>query len=153
MTRTSFTIVGFASIVLTLCVLDAASQADLAGIERLNQQDIAATLSGDPVALTDLWTDDAIRLGAGRAEVGRQAIRASNERGRANKAFKVLSYVPETKDVTVLEGGWAVEWRSYTASYVDSPNGEAKQVRGTVLAVLKKLPDGWKTFRAMGSIE
>ena len=129
--------------------------ADLAAIEKLRQQDIAATLSRDPVALTDLWTDDAIRLGVGApAEIGKQAIRASNERQTANKGFKVLSYVPETKDVTILEGGWAVEWRQFTASYVDSPGGEAKQIRGTVLVVLKKLPDGsWKCFRGMGGIE
>jgi ketosteroid isomerase-like protein len=66
----------------------------------------------------------------------------------------VLSYVPETKDVTFLNGGWAVEWRTYTGSYIDSPGGEAKHVRGSVLMVLKKLPDGsWKCFRAMGSVE
>ena len=65
-----------------------------------------------------------------------------------------LSYVPETKDFTFLDGGWAIEWRTYTASYVDSPGGEAKHARGTVLAVFKKLPDGsWKIFRSMGSIE
>ena len=129
--------------------------ADRAGIEKFHQQDIAATLSRDPVALTDLWTNDAVRLGQGRpAEVGKQAIRAGNERLTANKAFKVLSYVPETKDFTFLDGGWAVEWRTYTASYVDSPGGEAKQVRGTVLLVYKKLPDGsWKAFRGMGTTE
>jgi hypothetical protein len=66
----------------------------------------------------------------------------------------VLSFVPETKDFTLLDGGWAVEWRTYTLSIGDSPRGEAKQVRGTVLIVLKELPDGsWKCFRAMGSIE
>jgi uncharacterized protein (TIGR02246 family) len=133
---------------------DAGRAADLAAIEKLHQQDIAATVSRDPVALTDLWTDDAIRIGVGSAEVGKQAIRASNDRQTANKDFKVLSYVPEAKDVTFLDSGWAVEWRSFTGSYIDSPNGEAKQVRGTVLAVLKKLPDGsWKCYRAMGSIE
>lgn len=152
MRRASLTIVGCASVLLTLCVVEAAVQADLAGIEKLHQQDIAATLSRDAVALTDLWTDDAVRLGAGgSAEVGRPAIQASNERQTANKAFKVLSYVPETKDLTFLDGGWAVEWRSFTAAYLDSPNGEPKQVRGTVLAVLKKLPDGsWKCYRALG---
>ena len=46
---------------------------------QVRQQEIAATVSRDPVALRDLWTDDAIRLGAGQAEVGRQTIRASNE--------------------------------------------------------------------------
>jgi ketosteroid isomerase-like protein len=129
--------------------------ADLTAIEKLWQQDIGATVSRDPVALTDLWTDDAIRLGAGApAEVGIKAIQESNERQTANKGFKVLSYVPETKDFTFLDGGWAVGWRSYTAAYVDSPGGEMKQVRGTVLAVLKKLPDGsWKVYRAMGSME
>jgi uncharacterized protein (TIGR02246 family) len=125
--------------------------ADLAAIEKLLQQDIAATVSRDPVALTDLWTDDAIRFGGGQAEVGKKAIGESNERQTANKGFKVLSYVPETKDLTFLDGGWAVVWRSFTASVVDSPGGEAKQIRGTVLAVLKKLPDGsWKVFRGMG---
>ena len=60
---------------------DKGRDADRAAIEKLHQQDIAATLSRDPVALTDLWTDDAIRLGAGQpAEVGKQAIRESNER-------------------------------------------------------------------------
>ena len=134
---------------------DRERQADLAGIEKLHQQDIAATLSRDSVALTDLWTDDAIRIAAGQpAEVGKQAIHASNQRQTANKDFKVLSYVPETKDLTFLEGGWAVGWRSFTASYVDSPGGESKKTRGTVLMVLKKLPDGsWKCFRGMGSTE
>jgi ketosteroid isomerase-like protein len=44
--------------------------------------------------------------------------------------------------------------RSFTASVVDSPGGEAKQIRGTVLGVLKKLPDGsWKCFRGMGAMD
>src|SRR5262245_49668985 len=133
---------------------DRGHAADLAAIEKLHQQDIAATLSRDPVALTDLWTDDAVRLAPGRpAEVGKQAIRESNERQTAQKGFKVLSYVPETKDLTILDG-WAVEWRSFTASYVGSPGGEVKQIRGTVLGVFKKLPDGsWKGFRGMGMSE
>ena len=134
---------------------DPARAADLAAIEKLRQQDIDATVARDPVALTDFWTDDAIRLGVGQpAEVGKQAIRASNERHAANRGFKVLSYVPEIKDFTFLDGGWAVEWRSFTASYVDSPGGDAKQIRGTVLCVLKRLPDGsWKAFRALGGME
>ena len=133
---------------------DKGRDADLAAIEKLHQQDVAATLSRDPVALTDLWTDDAIRLGPGQpAEVGKQAIRESNERWSARSGLKVLTFVPETKDLTIWDGG-AVEWRYFTASFVASPGGEPTQVRGTVLAVLKKLPDGsWKCFRAMGITE
>ena len=130
---------------------DKGRDADLAAIEKFHQQDIAATLSRDPVALTDLWTDDAIRLGPGRpAEVGKQAIRESNERWSARPGVKVLTYVPETKDLTIWDG-WAVEWGYVTGSYVESPGGEPKQIRGTRLMVLKKLPDGsWKCFRGMG---
>ena len=124
---------------------------DRAGIEKLHQRDIAATLSRDPVALTDLWTDDAVRLGPGRpAEVGKKAIRESNERWSALPGVKVLSYVPETKDLTILDG-WAIEWGYITGSYVETPGGEVKQIRGTRLMVLKKMRDGsWKCFRGMG---
>src|SRR5262249_33469401 len=121
--------------------------------EKLRQQDIAATLSRDSVALTDLWTDDAIRLSPGQPpEVGKQAIRASHERWSARQGFKVLSYAPETKDLTFLDGGWAVEWGYVSGSYVESPGGETKQIHGTVLTVWKKLPGGsWKCFRRMGN--
>ncbi len=123
---------------------------DMAGIEKLRQQDIAATLSRDPVALTDLWTDDAVRLSPGQpAEVGKQAIRESNERWSARPGFKVLSYVPETRDLTMLDG-WAVEWGNFTGSYVESAGGEVKQIHGNRLMVLKRLPHGgWKYFRGM----
>src|SRR5438876_2897263 len=124
---------------------------DMAGIEKLRQQDIAATLSRDPVTLTDLFTDDAVRLSPGQpAEVGKKAIRESNERWSARPGFKVLSYVPETRDLTMLDG-WAVEWGNFTGSYVESAGGEVKQIRGNRLMVLKRLPDGsWRGFRMMG---
>ena len=130
---------------------NAGRQADLAGIEKFHQRDIAATLSRDSGALTDLFTDDAVRLNAGRpAEIGKRAIRESNERWSAPPKVKVLSYVPETKDLTILNG-WAIEWGYVTGSYVESPGGEVKQIRGTRLMVLKRMRDGsWKCFRGMG---
>jgi ketosteroid isomerase-like protein len=130
---------------------NAGRQADLAGIEKFHQRDIAATLSRDPVALTDLWTDDAVRLTQGRPpEFGKKAIRESNQRWSALPGVKVLSYVPETKDLTILKG-WAIEWGYITGSYAESPGGEPKQIRGTRLMVLKKMPNGsWKCFRGMG---
>jgi uncharacterized protein (TIGR02246 family) len=85
------------------------ADANRAAIEKLHQQDIAATLSRDPGALADLWTEDAVRLGQGRpAEVGQRASRESNERWSARPGVKVLTYVPETKDLTIWDG-WAVE--------------------------------------------
>src|SRR5437870_8869512 len=115
---------------------------DMAGIEKLRQQDIAATLSRDPVALTDLWTDDAVRLSPGQpAEVGKKAIRESNERWSARPGFKVLSYVPEPSDLTMLDG-WGVEGGHYTGAYDESSGGGEKQHRGDRLMVLKRILDG-----------
>ncbi len=126
--------------------------ADVAGIEKLHQQDIAASLAADPVALTEMWTDDAVRIGpVPPAEVGKQAIREGNERMTANKELKVLSYVPEYQEMIFLDGGWEIEWRPYTASFVTSPGGPPVHLRGRVLGVHKKLPDGtWKGFRGAG---
>jgi ketosteroid isomerase-like protein len=123
----------------------------MVGIEKFRQQEIAATLARNPAALTDLWTDDAVRLVQGRPpEVGRAAIRASNERWSARTGAKVLSYVPETKDLIAWDG-WAVEWGYVTGSYLESPEGEQKKLNGTSLMVLKKMPDGtWKCFRGVG---
>lgn len=131
---------------------DKGREADRAAIEKLHLQDIAAVLSRDPVALTDLWTEDAIRLAPGQpAEVGKEAIRESNARWSARPGLTVLTYVPDTKDLTISDG-WAVEWGYFDASYVESPGGEPKQIRGARLWVLKKLADGnWKLFRAMQS--
>jgi uncharacterized protein (TIGR02246 family) len=126
--------------------------ANRAGIDKLHEQEIAATLSRDSAALTDLWTDDAIRLGPGQpAEIGKPAIRERNEYWAARAGLNVLTFVPEIRDLTTWNG-WAVEWGYFTASYVESPGGEPKQMRGARLRVLKKLPDGsWKYFRGMGT--
>ena len=125
---------------------------DRAEIEKFLRQDIAANLSRDTAALTELFTDDGVRLQQGEPDdIGKQAIRATNERFKAaTPELRVLSYVPDDKEVTVAEG-WAFVWGYFTASYVESPGGEVKRVRGKRLMVLKKQPDGsWKCSRLMG---
>ena len=116
----------------------------MAGIEKLHSQDVAATLSQDLAALSELWTDDVVILQQGQeAEVGKQAILAARERRRgANPGFRVVSYVPEIKDVTITDDGWAFEWGYFTASYVETGGGEEKRIRGKLLRVLKKQRDG-----------
>jgi ketosteroid isomerase-like protein len=147
--------VAFTALVYQGCGLgvkmnDAHTQ-DLALIEKLLSQDIAATVSRDTAALTDLWTDDAVRLQQGELDdIGKQAIRATNERFKAaTPELHVLSYVPDNKEVTVTDG-WAFVWGYFTASYVESPGGEVKRFRGKRLMVLKKQPNGtWKAARAL----
>jgi hypothetical protein len=83
----------------------------MAAIERLHAQDVAATLSQDPSALAALWTDDVVRLEPGKeAEVGKESTLAAIARNRAARpGFRVLSYVPDIRSVTITKDGWAFE--------------------------------------------
>src|SRR6266404_5059517 len=57
------------------------AQSDRAGIDRLHQQDVEATLSDKADELAKLWDADAIRIQPGRAaEVGKATIYADDER-------------------------------------------------------------------------
>lgn len=164
MTHRSATLVSCALVALTAFAVEGTGcrrttadthAQDTAEIEKAHRLDVGATLSRDPAALTELWTDDAVRLNQdGSDDIGKEAIRATNERQKAaTPELRVLSYVPEYKELTITDDGWAFEWRYYTASYVESPGGEVKHIRGKVLIVLKKLPDGsWKCHRAMGGV-
>lgn len=160
MTRRSVTLAACALIALTAFVLEGTGRQrktadthvqDRAEIAKFLRQDIAATFSRDTSALTELFTDDGVRLQQGEPDdVGKQAIRATNERFKAaTPELRVVSYVPEDKEVTVTDG-WAFVWGYFTASYVASPGGEVKRIRGKRLMVLKKQPDGgWKCARLM----
>jgi ketosteroid isomerase-like protein len=133
-----------------LAAIKELTQKDKAALEKVYQQDITATLALDPVALTDGWTEDAVRLGPDQPAEDKQAIRKFYEGLAAIPGFKVLSYVP-TNHLTTMLDGWVVGWRYYSLSFVGSVGGEAKQLRGQVLFVLKRLPDGsWRAFRVMG---
>jgi ketosteroid isomerase-like protein len=147
-----------ALIVLTLCAAEVActprtpadSRArDLAAIEKLHQLDIDATLAGDQEALAAGMTDDVVILQQGQEpEIGRQAL-LDARRKNAKPGFRVLTYAPEIKDVTITDG-WAFEWGYFSASFVESPGGQERRLRGKLLRVLKKQPDGsWKAARAM----
>ena len=133
----------------------AVQEKDMAAIQNFIKQDIAATLSQDQTALAELWTNDAVRLGPGAPpDIGREAIRATNERFKAAQpGLRVISYVPEVKDVTIA-GEWAFYWGYFSARYVLSAGGEEKSMRSKVLFVLRKQPDGsWKCARGMSTTE
>jgi ketosteroid isomerase-like protein len=124
---------------------------DLREIEKLHSLDIAATLSGDQVALSTGWTDDIVMLQQGEEPaVGRQAILAARERrSAAMPGFRVVTYVPEIKDVTIADG-WAFEWGLFAASFVEAAGGNEMPLRGKLLRVLKKQADGsWKVAIGM----
>ena len=58
--------------------------ADLAAIERFDQEDIEVTLSQDLKGLADVWAEDGVRITPGNPPtVGKAAIAAENEKGHA----------------------------------------------------------------------
>ena len=120
--------------------------ADLAAIEKLHQKDIEVTLPQDPKGLLDIFTEDAVRIVPGSPPaVGKQAIQAQNEKGRAEyPGFKVLSYVPEYRNIQI-ENGWACEWGEHEAQYKLSPEAPTVSFRLKGFHLLKKQSDGsWK---------
>jgi ketosteroid isomerase-like protein len=120
--------------------------ADLAAIEKLHQKDIEVTLPQDPKGLIDIFTEDAVRLNVGSPPaVGKQAIQAENEKGRAEyPGFKVLSYAPEYKNIQI-GNGWACEWGKHDAQYKLSPEGPPVSLRLRGFDVLRRQSDGsWK---------
>jgi ketosteroid isomerase-like protein len=123
------------------------AQSDRAGIDRLHQQDVEATLSDKADELAKLWDADAIRIQPGRAaEVGKATIYANDKRWEATPGrAKTLCYKPEIKDVQIA-CDWAFEW-GYL-SYKDSSN--PKPMRGKVLRAMKRQLDGsWKFARVI----
>ena len=136
--------------VATTSALPAYAQ-DMREIEKLHQLDIAATLSGDQVALSTGWTDDIVILGQGEEPgVGRKTILEARERrSAALPGFRVVTYAPEIKDVTITDG-WAFEWGTYSGTLKPLDGGEPIRTTGKVIRVLKKDSDGsWKIARAM----
>ena len=73
-------------------------------IERLHEQDIAATLTDDQLA--KLWDEEAVRLQSGAPdEIGKAIIYASDKRWQANlHGGHTLSDKPDLKDLQIVDG-------------------------------------------------
>ena len=124
---------------------------DRAAIELLHQQDVEATLTGKADDFAKLWSPDAVRMEpGGSAEVGKAAIYAEDKREEARGAgIQVLSYKPEIKDLQIIDG-WAFEWGYFESSFRESEKSRTVNMRGKMLRVLKRQPDGsWKFARVM----
>jgi len=112
----------------------------MAGIEKLHQQDIDATLLRDPVALTDLWTDDAVRPDARQpAEAGKQVIREGDERWSSPQVSRsrVIPQRPRT-------------WRSWTAGRSSGVTSPVRTLNHRVAKWSRRKPRGcwsWRGYR------
>lgn len=125
--------------------------ADLAGIEKLHQEDIEVTLSQDPKGLIDVWTEDGVRLNPGSPPVvGKQAIAVDNEKNRVQyPEFRVLKYAPNINEVQIADGG-AIEVGSVEATYRLSAKDNPVSVHDKGMRLLKRQNDGSWKFALVG---
>ena len=123
---------------------------DRAGIERLHQMDVETTISGKADDLAKLWDKDAVRLlPDSPVEIGKAAIYATDKKEETSGEGLNACYKPEIKDLQIA-GDWAFEWGYF--SYKGSP--KEKAIRGKVLRVIKRQPDGsWKFARVMAFVD
>lgn len=132
-------------------VSSTASDADLAGIERLHKLDERVSLLNDPKALQTEWTEDAVRLEPdGPPDVGKAAIYATDVHSfRDSPGFAVVSYKPDIREVKVT-GDWAFEWGLFSAGFRESRAKPIEEVHGKLLRVLHRENNGeWKFQRVM----
>jgi len=148
-------VAAFAAVNVSAQVASPNNEQDRMAIERLHQEDIAATLSDDADQLARLWDEEAVRLQSGAsAEVGKATIYANDKRWQANlHGGRTLSYKPELKDLRIVDA-WAFEWGTFEVRFRGSEHGSEKTLHGKILRVLRRQNDGsWKFARVMALID
>ena len=132
-----------------------ARAADLAGIEKLHQQDIRATLSQNIDELTNLWADDGVLVEQGGPILaGKAAIHADLVKShREDPNARDLSYAPHIRDIQIA-GDWAIEWGTFDAAFQQGSDKRVVKFAGRFLRVLRKQRDGsWKFARVLWNTE
>ena len=126
-----------------------------AGIETLHQEDVAATLTRDPDALTALWDDDGVLLQPGQSPViGKMAFREFLRQSLAKyPSTKVLKYAPDVRDVHV-SGDVAYEWGFFDSTIKSPDHEQPTNFRARFVRILRRQPDGsWRFTRVMWAPE
>ena len=122
-----------------------------AGIEKLHEDDITATIGRDADALTALWDDDAVLLQPGTPPiVGKAAFHDFMKQALAKSpSVKEVKYVPDIRDIQVA-GDVAYEWGYFDAAQKSSDQQTPERVRAKLLRVMKRQADGsWRFARVM----
>ena len=126
-----------------------------AGIDKLHQDDISATVTRDVEALTALWDDDGVLLQPGAPAIaGKSAFRDFLKQSFAKSpSAKVLKYVPDFRDLQVA-GHVAYEWGYFDSTFKPSEQEQAVNFRAKFIRVLKQQSDGtWKFTRVIWTPE
>jgi len=129
-----------------------AHAADLAAIEKLHKADIEATLTQDTSAMTNLWSEDGVKIDVpGGPAVGRKAMQEVYEKSRADyPEFQVLKYTNDVRDVQIVDG-WAIEVGDSEATYkISAKDSPVNVPRTRGMRVLKRQSDGAWKFALVG---
>ena len=142
-----------AALALTNCAPPAENDAEaIAAIHRLDEADRAATLSGDPAALAQLWTADAYRAEPGApGENGIAAIQADDVASAAARkpGAGVVDYHAVITHL-VVRGDVAIESGFFDMNFRRAPGEAPIPFRGNLLRVLCRQSDGsWRFSHVM----
>lgn len=125
--------------------------ADRAAIQKLQDRDIAASISYDVDALVSLWTDDGVLMVPNQAPIqGLDALRAFYEKQRDAMAnVDVTAYEEEWQEVRIV-GDYAFEWGQIHGRTRKGQGSAESSVTVNAMRVLKRLDSGdWKIARAI----
>lgn len=124
---------------------------DLDAIQRLHQQDIQASKSGDFATLRSLIADDAVMLPPDANWVsGKQDLDDCFHRMSSLKnQSKTLEYFLEFEEIEIL-GNYAFEWGRIRSIMRSQSQGKLQYLTYKVMRILKKQPNGeWKIYRSI----
>src|SRR5215469_8639908 len=108
-----------------------------AGIEKLHEDDLTATIARDADALTALLDDDVVLLQPGApAIVGKAAFHDFIKKViDKSSSVKVVKYVPDIRDIQVA-GNVAYEWGYFDAVQKSSEQQAPARLRAKLLRVM-----------------
>ncbi len=119
-------------------------EADVAAIQAVAKEWIAALNAGDVARLVAEYTDDAVRMPPGApAYAGKEAIEEAF-RGFFEQFSAEITW-PTGKEEIVVADGWAFHRDKYTARLTPVAGGEVIEEVGKVIFIFHQQSDGsWK---------
>jgi uncharacterized protein (TIGR02246 family) len=125
--------------------------ADLAAIEKLHQADIDSTLKQDASLMTNLWSEDGVKLDvAGPPVAGKKAMQELYAKFQAeHPEFQVLKYSPGIQEVQIADG-WAIEVGDFEGTFKMTAKDNPITIKEKGARVLRKQSDGSWKFAVVG---
>lgn len=123
------------------------TEADVAAIQAVAKEWIAAVNAGDVARMVAEYTDDAVRMPPGApAYAGKEAIEEAF-RGLFEQFSAEITWSTGKEEIVVADG-WAFHRDKYTARLTPVAGGEVIEEVGKVIVIFQQQPDGsWKHAR------